>query len=237
VVRDTTIVSRSSRYSGHDHRVPELRTWLSCMTDMTVSFTCPQNYCILWVTGVLWFCIVCSCFNVLFQAQSTIELLYRINHFSFFWATVYKTVHPMSSDRCLSCLSVTLVYCGQTIGWIRMPLAMQAGLSPGHIVIDGDPFPPPKKRAQPAPNFQPMPVVAKRLDGSRWHLLRTQASAQATLCKMGHSSPRPHFSAHFALARSPSSATAELLFHFSRDCGTPDAGIGCTSVVQCEGLW
>ena len=31
-----------------------------------------------------------------------------------FWATVYKTVRPMLSERCLSCLSVTLVYCGQT---------------------------------------------------------------------------------------------------------------------------
>ena len=28
------------------------------------------------------------------------------------WATVYKTVRPMLSDRCLS---VTLVYCGQTV--------------------------------------------------------------------------------------------------------------------------
>jgi len=36
-----------------------------------------------------------------------------------FWATVCKTVRPMLSDRCLSCLSVclsvTLVYCGQTV--------------------------------------------------------------------------------------------------------------------------
>jgi len=31
------------------------------------------------------FCIVCSCFNVLmFHVQSSIELLYAINHFSFF---------------------------------------------------------------------------------------------------------------------------------------------------------
>jgi len=30
---------------------------------------------------------------------------------------------------CLSCLSVTLVYCGQTVGWIKMPLGMEVGLS------------------------------------------------------------------------------------------------------------
>ena len=38
---------------------------------------------------------------------------------------------------CLSCLSVTLLYCGQTTGWIKMKLDMQLGLGPGHIVLDG----------------------------------------------------------------------------------------------------
>jgi len=38
------------------------------------------------------------------------------------WAMVYKTVRPVLSNRCLSCLSalsLTLVYCGQTVGWIN----------------------------------------------------------------------------------------------------------------------
>jgi len=39
---------------------------------------------------------------------------------------------------CLSVLSVMLVYCGQTIGQIKMKLGMQVGLSPGHTVLDGD---------------------------------------------------------------------------------------------------
>ena len=39
------------------------------------------------------------------------------------------------------------------------------GLSPGDFVLDGDPVPPPKKGAEP-PNFRPMFIVAKRLDGS-----------------------------------------------------------------------
>jgi len=41
------------------------------------------------------------------------------------WATVCKTVHPMLSVRCLSCLSVlsvTLVYCGQTVWRIKMKI-------------------------------------------------------------------------------------------------------------------
>jgi len=41
------------------------------------------------------------------------------------------------------------VYCGQTAGWINMPLGVEAGLGPGHIVLDGDPDPPTPKGAQP----------------------------------------------------------------------------------------
>jgi len=37
--------------------------------------------------------------------------------------------------------------CGQSAGWIKMSLGMEAGLSGGHIVLDGDPAPP--KGAQP----------------------------------------------------------------------------------------
>jgi len=30
------------------------------------------------------------------------------------------------------------VHCGQTVGRIKIKLGMQAGLNPGHIVLDGD---------------------------------------------------------------------------------------------------
>ena len=51
-----------------------------------------------------------------------------------------------------------------------MKLGMQVGLNPGHIVLDGDPAPLPRKGAEP-PNFRPIYVVAKRLDGLRCHLV------------------------------------------------------------------
>ena len=84
----------------------------------------------------------------------------------------------MLSDRCplsLSVLSVCLhvcnvgvPYCGQMVGWIKMKRGTQVGRDPGHIVLDGDPaLPPPKGYS---PNFRLMSIVAKRLDGSRWHL-------------------------------------------------------------------
>jgi len=34
-----------------------------------------------------------------------------------------------------------------------MPLGMEIDLSPGDFVLDGDPFPPPQKRAEPHPQF------------------------------------------------------------------------------------
>ena len=40
------------------------------------------------------------------------------------------------------------VYCGQTAGWIKMPLGVEVGLGPGHIVLDGEPAPLPKKGGQ-----------------------------------------------------------------------------------------
>ena len=33
----------------------------------------------------------------------------------------------------------THVYCAKTAGWIKMPLGMEVGLGPGHIVLHGDP--------------------------------------------------------------------------------------------------
>jgi len=81
-------------------------------------------------------------------------------HGNHFGATVCKTVGPTPPDRrlsvvslCLSCLSVTLVYCGQTVGWIKMKLGTEVGLGSGHIVLDRDPVPPSPKGT--APVFGP----------------------------------------------------------------------------------
>ena len=63
----------------------------------------------------------------------------------------------MLSDRSLSVYvcpvyDVGVGYCGQTVGWIKMPLKIEVGLDPGHIVLDGDPHP---KGAQLPPIFGP----------------------------------------------------------------------------------
>jgi len=58
----------------------------------------------------------------------------------------YRTVVCLSVLSSLShpVLSVTWVYCGQTVGPIKMKLGVQVYVGPGHIVLDGDPAPPPQ---------------------------------------------------------------------------------------------
>jgi len=158
------------------------------------------------------------------------------------------------------------VSCGQTAGWIKMPLGTEVRLGPGDTVLDWDPAPPtqkgggghstpnfgrylfwsngwmdstwyggrPRSRPHyirwglssplkkghnpPSPQFWPMSVVAKRLDGLGYHLVRRYASAgQATLdgdpapptgpTERGTVAP-PHFWAT-AVARWPTSAAAK----------------------------
>ena len=56
------------------------------------------------------------------------------------------------------------VYCGQTAGWMKLVLGTEVGLSPGDFVLDGDPARLPK-RGRSLPNFWPMFIAAKQLDG------------------------------------------------------------------------
>ena len=128
------------------------------------------------------------------------------------------------------------LYCGQTLGCIKMPLGMEVGLSPGDFVFDEDSAPSPKGGRVPpifgpyllwpngcmdqdalgaevrlgpddivldenpllpppkgggAPHFRPMSIVARPLDGSRWHLAWRWALVQASspAQKRGQSSP------------------------------------------------
>jgi len=81
-----------------------------------------------------------------------------------FWATVclcYQTVVCLSvPDFCPSVLSVTLVYCGQMVGWIKMKLSKQVGLGPCHIVRWGPSYPPTKGAQSPPPTiFHPCQLL------------------------------------------------------------------------------
>ena len=56
------------------------------------------------------------------------------------FARSYRTVVCLSVCPVLSVLSVMLVYCGQTVGWIKMKLGMEVELGPVHTVLDVDPL-------------------------------------------------------------------------------------------------
>ena len=72
------------------------------------------------------------------------------------------------------------VYCSQTAAWIKMPLGMEVGF--GDIMLDVDlATTSPKRERSPLPNFRPMSIVAKRPDGSRWHLAWRWVLVQVTL--------------------------------------------------------
>jgi len=88
-----------------------------------------------------------------------------------------------------------LVYCGQTAGWIKMPLGTEVNLNPGDIALHAGVAATPKRGTAPPPSYRFMSVVAKTLDGRRHHLVRKYSSAQATLYwgpgspRKGHSRP------------------------------------------------
>ena len=61
----------------------------------------------------------------------------------------------LTAYNCPVCQSVTLVHCGQTVAWIKMPLGTEVGLGPGDIVLDGDSGPSPKRGTAALPVFSP----------------------------------------------------------------------------------
>ena len=108
-----------------------------------------------------------------------------------FWAIVCKTVTLCYGTVVLSvCLSVTLVYIvatGQTVGWIKMKLGIDAGLDPFDIVLDGDPAPPegdgdpaPPEGAQ--PRFSANVCCGQTAGWIKILLGREVGLAHATLC-------------------------------------------------------
>ena len=84
-------------------------------------------------------------------------------------------------------------YCGQTAGYIKMPLGMEVGLSPGDFGLDGDPAPP-KREAEAGgrvPIFDPWllwPNAWMDQYGT-WHGGKPWSSPHCA--RWGHNSPPP----------------------------------------------
>jgi len=83
------------------------------------------------------------------------------------FALCYRTV------ACLSpCLSVTLVYCGQTVGWINICHLIGTEVASALATLcQMETQLPTPKGAQPPPIFSPCLLWTNVLDGSRFHLV------------------------------------------------------------------
>ena len=124
------------------------------------------------------------------------------------FALCYRNVVCLSV--CLSCLSATLVYCGQTVGCIKMKPGKMVGLGTGHIVLHGDPAPPPQKGHNPHSQFS---AHVRCGQTARW--INMPPGREVDLGP-GHisptESPRPLVGPLCTGMRLSISATAELLF-------------------------
>jgi len=94
-------------------------------------------------------------------------------------------------------------------GWMHQDATWYGGRpQPRGLCVGWGPSPPLLKKGDVAPNFRPISIAAKRLDGSRRRLTWRWALVQATLCCMGTRSPPQEkgaeflqFSAHFIVAK------------------------------------
>ena len=93
---------------------------------------------------------------------------------------------------------LTHVYCGQTAAWIKLPLGMEVGLGPGHIVLDGDPASPPQNMGHSPPIAGPCllwPNGWMNQDAT-WYDGRPRPGQHCVRCKPSSTSnghnPHPH---------------------------------------------
>jgi len=102
------------------------------------------------------------------------------------------------------------ICCDQMAGWIKMPLGMELGLSPGNFMLDGDPAPLPKKGGSP-PIFGPYLLQPNGCmdQDAVWHGGRPQSRRHCI--RWGPSSPSQNESPNFR----PTSIVAKWL-HGSR---------------------
>ena len=130
-----------------------------------------------------------------------------------FWSNIIDMIfgRPLGFTLCYQTLSVCLSVlsvcpvCDVGVLWPNRWIKTKLGRS--HPAPS--PPPPEKGKGHSSPNFCPC-IVAKRLHGSRWHLVRRLAWVQATLCYRGIQ-PAPWKGAQQPLNFWPMSVVAKRL--------------------------
>jgi len=116
---------------------------------------CEKNEILRWSPKSFYCCITC-CKHSFYALFSFLCTLYTQFLGDRLWNASPYAIRPLSVSPVRS---VTLAYCGQTAGWIKIKLGMHAGLGPGQTVLDGDAAPLPKKEQSPLANFRPMSSI------------------------------------------------------------------------------
>jgi len=100
------------------------------------------------VRYVLWRCVRLS------VRPSQVDPSKRLDGSSWFLGDRLQNGSPYAIGP-LSCpvLSVTFVCCGQTVGWIKMPLGTEVATQPRPHCVRWRPSSPPRKGAQQSPHF------------------------------------------------------------------------------------
>jgi len=141
-------------------------TWIGSHMLSVMTLWCGQRYCLITAKdqsgqGPKWPRTKVAIGGGVSVCHNLNDVISSLGLLVVFWATVCKTVRqlrPMYRTVVMSCpvlyvcLSVTLVYRGQTVGWIKIPLSTEIGLGAGDILLVRDPAPP-RKGAQQPPYF------------------------------------------------------------------------------------
>ena len=127
--------------------------WMLWMSTLASTQLQPVHYSYSSYTALRGSCVDCSSISIKLRFSTLLSFCSGRNAFNsqyFFYdfgrpfvkwfALWYRTV------VCLSCLFVINVdVLWPNGGWIKMKLGMEIGFGKGHIVLDGDPAPPPQR--------------------------------------------------------------------------------------------
>jgi len=92
------------------------------------------------------------------QKAGWIRITYLLTYLHLAWRRPRRTSdgNPAPTPKMgHSCQFSAHVCCGPMAGWIKMPLATAVSFGLGHVVLDGYPASPPRKRPQQPPLFGP----------------------------------------------------------------------------------
>ena len=93
---------------------------------------------------------------------------------------IISNLYSALKSKDTEALYVTLLYWGQTVGWIKMPLGREEGLNQGYIVLDGDSLHPKKRHS--SPHFSAHVYFGQTAGCIRIPLGMEVGLGQATLC-------------------------------------------------------